>query len=137
MERRWIEKRNLLQQDFSICCPSFATCHPKIRCANTFLDFYQLLYCYRGKKLISSLMSWFVTFVQFTLQIRKANNTLEETIGSIPNCKPFRRREIELTKQIYHLIKNLQKVAKIASNLRSNYRGSPDKTDFGELKIPC
>ena len=43
-------------------------------------------------------------FVQFNLQIRKANNTLEETIGSIPNCKRFRRREIQLTKQILVVI---------------------------------
>ena len=41
---------------------------------------------------------------QFTLQIRKANNTLEETIGSIPNCKRFRRKEIQLTKQILVVI---------------------------------
>ena len=41
---------------------------------------------------------------QFTLQIRKANNALEETIGSIPNPKRFRRGEIQFTKQILVVI---------------------------------
>ena len=41
---------------------------------------------------------------QFTLQVRKANNALKETIGRIPNPKCFRRREIQLTKQVLVVI---------------------------------
>ena len=63
MEKSWIESRCVLQKDFSICCPYVATCHPKIHCANTFLNFHQLLYCERGKKFISSLISWAKAFV--------------------------------------------------------------------------
>ena len=40
----------------------------------------------------------------FTLQIRKTNNALEETIESIPNPKRFRRGEIQFTKQILVVI---------------------------------
>ena len=63
MGTSWIESRCVLQKDFSICCPYVATCHPKIPCADTFLNFHQLLYCERGKKFISSLMSWVKVFV--------------------------------------------------------------------------
>ena len=53
MERRWIEKRNLLQQDFSICCPYLSACHPEIHFTNTFLNCHQYFYSERGKQFIN------------------------------------------------------------------------------------
>ena len=44
MERRWIKNRNLLQQDFSICCPYLSACHPEIHFTNAFLNCHQLFY---------------------------------------------------------------------------------------------